>query len=312
MLILRELPDSPLPPGAVAFGNFDGVHIGHQALLKQLRRAATAMSGASTVVTFWPHPLHLLRPEIAPPAVDTVAGRLAALERCGVDRVLVLQVSAEFLARSAAWFAGDVLFGCLAARVLIAGRDARFGHGGVGDLALLRQTAASVGAVVQPFEPVRLGGAAVSSSRIRQMLTDGAVAAAAQLLGRAFCLRGEVVHGDARGAGLGFPTANLLVPEQVRPAAGVYASRVELSDGWHDAVTNLGVRPTFHGLTWRAETHLLDWQGDLYGQEIAVALIDRIRDERRFVDPADLKAQILRDCDTAATLLKRPSTTSCT
>lgn len=311
MRILSELPDAPLAAGAVAFGNFDGVHVGHQALLARLAAAAADLPGGATAITFWPHPLLLLRPDAAPAAVDTLTGRLQAMARCGVDRVVVLRADAALLARPAEWFAA-VLFERLAASVLIAGRDARFGHGGRGDLSLLRAAARHRGATVIPFDPVLRDQAPVSSSRIRRLITAGDMVGAAALLGRAFCLRGEVTHGDGRGAELGFATANMAAAAQVRPAAGVYASRIQIDDVWHDAVTNAGFRPTFAGKEWRIETHVMGWQGDLYGRDLSVALLDRIRDERRFAGLRELRAQIAQDCQASRRLLAERAATSCT
>lgn len=311
MLILKELPEARLPPGAVAFGNFDGVHIGHQALLARLRAAAADLPGGATAISFWPHPLLLLRPEAAPAAVDTLAGRLSAMERCGVDRAVVLRTDADLLARPPSWFA-ELLFDRMAAKVLIAGRDARFGQGGRGDLSLLRNTASAMDAAVEAFDPVIYDQAPVSSSRVRALVSQGDVAGAAALLGRAFCLRGSVLHGDARGAGLGFPTANIEAPEQVQPAAGVYASRIRIDGSWHDSVTNAGFRPTFDASQWRIETHVIGWSGDLYGRDVAVALLELIRPEQRFAGLAELRAQIARDCDRSLHLLAERRATSCT
>ncbi len=312
---LFELPREPLPSATVAFGNFDGVHMGHRAMLTELRALAEDLPGGVTVVTFWPHPLAILRPALAPPMVDSLQGRLSWLERCGVDRTLVLRFDADLGARSAEWFARDVLFGLLGAAVLVAGKDARFGQGGRGDMALLRRCAVESGAVVRSFAQIAHQGAPVSSSRIRELVAEGRLMDAAAMLGRPFCLHGRVVHGDARGGTIGFPTANLEAPGQVQPGAGVYASRLQVDGTLLDGVTNAGTRPTVAGQGWRVETHLPGWSGDLYGRDVSLRLIKRIRDERRFNSVDDLKAQIGRDCVVAMSVLAASDgdlTTNCT
>jgi len=295
----------------VGFGNFDGVHLGHRALIDELRRLAGDLPGGVTLVTFWPHPLTVLRPADAPPMVDTLHGRLHWLERCGVDRVLVLQFDRQLAARPAEWFARDVLFGALGGAVVVAGEDARFGRRGQGDLNLLRHCAGEFDARVQIFEQIVGGAAPISSSRIRRLIAGGDARGSTRLLGRPFCLRGEIVRGDAIGGKIGFPTANLEAPQQVRPGAGVYATRLEVGEQLLDAVTNVGTRPTMAGDQWRVETHVPGWTGDLYGQQVSLHLVARIRDERRFEGVDALRAQIGRDCQTAMELLAADAT-SCT
>lgn len=305
--VLDRLPDTPeLTPAAVCFGNFDGVHVGHQTLLAEVRTAADRLGGPACAVTFDPHPLTLLRPEAAPPAVDTLAGRLRGLQACGIDRALVLRFDAELAAKPAEWFARDVLCRALGARWLVAGNDVRFGHGGQGNLALLQAIAGEFGAVVQTCPPLFHAGQVVSSSRVRAAVAAGRVEEAAVLLGRPFCLRGTVVQGDQRGRQLGFPTANVAAPSQVRPAAGVYACLFEGDDGvLHDAVANAGMRPTFAGDRWQVEAHLLEWQGDLYGRPAHLHLVARLRDEQRFAGLDALIAQIRHDIAAARLALRR-------
>ena len=305
MHVLEGLPASELQRGGVAFGNFDGVHLGHRSLIASLQEASDGLPGGTTVVTFDPHPLRLLRPERAPAAIDTLSGRLLWLERCGVDRVVVLRFDADLMARSAEWFAAEVLFGRLHAGVLFAGYDSRFGHGGRGDLALLRATAAEVGAEVRDIVAVEHGGEVVSSSRVRKLISAGEIEQAGVLLARPFCLRGEVIAGDARGRTIGFPTANIATVGQVQPSAGVYASRLEVDGQLLDAVCNVGTRPTVSGDSWRVEAHVLDFRGDLYDRTVALHFVARLREERRFDGLDALKDQIGRDCEHARQHLAR-------
>ncbi len=308
MQVVRELAEVRSPAAsAVTFGNFDGVHVGHRALLAHVRSEADRLGGPATVVTFDPHPLTVLRPDRAPRAIDSLELRLDNLAACGVDLALVLQFDHAIAAKSASWFARDVLFEALRARSLVVGPDTRFGHGGQGDVELLRQAAAEVGADVQAWSGVQIAGEVVSSSRVRRAIAAGEVAQAAELLARPFVLQGEVVHGDHRGRTIGFATANVSAPHQIQPAAGVYACRLQLADGrWHPAVTNCGMRPTFDGQRWQVEAHLLDWVGDLYGQQRCLAFVQRLRGEQKFASLADLVAQIGRDAQQARAILGGP------
>lgn len=300
MEVLTHLPEQPeLRPAAVTFGNFDGVHVGHAALLSLLRQAADRLRGPCTVVTFDPHPLHALRPGTAPPAVDTLGGRLRELQSRGIDRVVVLRFDADLAGRSATWFARDALCDSLGGRAFVVGPDARFGHGGQGDAALLAREAAMLGGTVEVFGGVDQGAGPVSSSRVRAAVSEGDVAEASSLLGRPFCLRGTVVHGDAVGRTIGFATANLAAPEQVQPADGVYATFVQFAGQWHDAVTHVGARPTFEGARRQIEAHILDWQGDIYEQNLDVHFVARLRGVQRFADVRALQAQIRCDVEGA-------------
>lgn len=307
-----DLPDpSPTRPAAVAFGNFDGVHVGHQALLADVRRAADRLGGPATVVTFDPHPLAILRPEGAPPAVDTLATRLDLLRGLAMDRVIVLTFDRDLAARSADWFARDVLVQRLHARHVSAGPDVRFGHGGLGRLDLLQRVLAEVGGTVEPFAGVWLDGQVVSSSRVRRCVTEGDMPLAERLLGRPFCLRGAVIHGDARGRSIGFPTANLQLPGsagqpgQVLPAIGVYACVLRVEGQALPAVMNLGMRPTFDGTEMRIEAHVLDWQGDLYGRHVELDVLERLRGEQKFAGIEQLMTQITRDVEQARQVIAR-------
>lgn len=274
-------------------------------LIDQLRAVAAPAGLAVTVVTFDPHPLTLLRPDRAPLALDTLDGRRRWLRAAGVERVEVLTFDRAFAARSAQWFADEVLFKRYGAQVVIASDDSRFGAGGQGDIALLRQRAAAHGARVLRCPAISRGGEVVSSSRIRRLIAAGELGLANALLGRPFALRGEVVHGDARGRTLGFPTANVAIGGQVRPSPGVYAGHLEVDGARHPAVCNLGVRPTVDGAAYRVEAHLLDWQGDLYGAQVSLHLHARLRGERRFDGLQALSAQIQRDCVAARACLER-------
>ncbi len=304
----NQLPDHHATVhSAVVFGNFDGVHLGHRALLARLVAHAQDLSGPAIAITFDPHPLAVLRPDRTPLAVEPLDARLRKLRDQGVDRTFVLCFNAAFAAQSANWFASTVLRDLLGARAITVGPDTRFGHGGGGDVDLLRRVMAKSLGIVDIFAGVELDGQLVSSSRVRAAVQAGDVALAARLLDRPFALRGTVVHGDARGRLIGFPTANLQPENQVIPGRGVYACRAAIDGVKHNAVVNIGTRPTFDGHSLRIEAHILDFQGDLYGRHLELTFIARLRAEQRFDGVPALVAQLTSDVAAARALLAEAS-----
>jgi riboflavin kinase/FMN adenylyltransferase len=284
------------PAVCVAVGNFDGVHRGHRALVLATVAAAREERGTAAVLTFDPHPARVVAPAQAPAALMTLAQKARALEALGVDRLAVLPFTAETAAWPADRFAETVLAGTLGASAVVVGENFRFGRGRSGDPARLAEIGRARGFRVRVVPPVMDGGEPVSSSRIRAAVTDGRVEDAARLIGRPFELEGLVVRGDGRGRTIGFPTANLDVRNEVRPAVGVYACRASV-DGAPPlpAVVNVGRRPTFGGGAVTVEAHLLDADIDLYGRELRLAFAGRLRDERRFDGPSALALQLRAD-----------------
>ena len=310
VLVCHTLPSQPLAApspatlgNAVAFGNFDGLHIGHRALLAHLRAEADRLHGALIVVTFDPHPLRFLHPERAPAAIDTLDGRLTYLAQLGVDQVYVLRFDEAIAALPAHTFARDWLCGLLQGRAFAVGPDMHFGHKRLGDVNLLRHIAAEFHGAVTVFSGVLWDDSRVSSSRVRHAIREGKVELAEHLLSRAFCMRGTVVHGDARGRTIGFPTANLVAPGQVVPANGIYAGRAGVGGVWHDAAISVGIRPTFAGEDVRVEAYLLDFEGDIYDKPMDLEFIARLRDEAKFADLPALIAQIAADVATTRRVL---------
>jgi len=301
---------TPPPQGsAVTIGAYDGVHLGHRHLIEKLRDMARARSLASAVVTFDRHPATVVRPESAPALLTDLDQKLELLGATGVDRTVVVPFDRARAEESAEDFVEEVLVRALGARLVVVGQDFHFGHGRKGNVALLTDMGAELG-----FEVVGLTlegdgtGEAVSSTRIRACLGAGDVRGAGNLLGRHHQVRGIVVHGDGRGgAQLGFPTANVEVPEALAvPAEGIYACWYERPDGSvHAAATSLGHRPTFGGKVGRPvlEAHLLDFEGDLYGESARVSFVDRLRDDLRFDSAEVLVAQMGRDVEAARALL---------
>ena len=293
-----------LGPTAVTVGVFDGVHRGHQALLARVAAAAAARGVPACVVTFDRHPVEVLRPGSHPRRLTTLRRRVALLGRHGMRLVLVLPFTAELSRVPAERFATEVLFDALGARAVVVGENFRFGHRAAGDPALLAKLARPRGAevVVVPLQPA--GGEPVSSTRIRAALAAGEVAAAARLLGRAHAVEGHVVAGDRRGRRLGMPTANLAVPARLQlPAPGVYAGHADLGEGPpRPAVSSVGVNPQFGGGP-RVESHLLDYDGDLYGRRLAVSFEHRVSDNAAFPSVEALLAKMRADVRRARRLL---------
>ncbi len=286
------------PPSVVAIGNFDGVHVGHQALLNELFAAARRHSAVATVYTFDPAPTAVVAPDRHQPRLQCLAGRVARLHAAGVANVVVEPFTPAFAALPAERFVRSVLVERLGARALVVGHDFRFGNMRAGDAAYIRRLAPEVEVV--EVAAVELGGMPVSSSRIRKLLAAGEVEEAATLLGRPWSVSGPVVHGQARGRTIGFPTANVAQREELQPRAGVYAVRAQLPDGHTLAgVANLGTRPTVGGKDRSVEVHLFDFAGDLYGQELEVSLVAWLRGERRFGSLGELTAQIAADAASA-------------
>ena len=295
------------PEPAVTVGNFDGVHRGHQSLVAGAVRQARARGGTAVALTFDPHPSRVLSPDKAPSTLMTLDQRAEMLAALGVDRLAILPFTFELSRESAADFARKVLREALGARVVVVGESFRFGRGREGDLALLNRLGQALGFAVQGTKPVFHEGAPISSTRIREALSGGAVARAREMLGRPFFMDGAVVRGLGRGKTIGLPTANLEVVNETLPARGVYACwcRV-LGDGEgtrQAAVVNIGHRPTFGSGALSVEAHLLDFQGEIYGRTVRAEFHERLREERTFAGPEALLRQVADDVARARRML---------
>lgn len=297
---------------AVALGNFDGVHLGHRRLFETTRGRAARHGARAAVLTFEPHPAQVLRPELAPPLLTPLGRKLELFRASGLDAAVVQPFDPTFAAAGARTFVERDLCGHLGAADVVVGYDFTAGHERA-RVDALREMLLACGVSLNVIQPVTADGLTVSSTKIREFLLEGKVGAAALLLGRRHDVDGVAERGAARGRALGFPTANLR-PEGMLPANGVYAARVWLGvsvgeDGVteardatrHDAVCNVGVRPTVEeGGPVVAEVHLLDFDGrDLHGQRLRIAFEERLRDERRFSSTRELAAQIARDVERA-------------
>jgi riboflavin kinase/FMN adenylyltransferase len=295
----QETPPGAFRGGAVAVGNFDGVHRGHAALLAELRDRARAAGGPAVAVTFDPHPLQLLRPEHFLPVLTTTPDRVALLQASGADRVLVLRTTPDLLQLTAADFFREVIRQRLGARAQVEGANFAFGRGREGNIDTLARLCREADVALTVVPPFVLDGVPVSSSRVRSALVRGAVEAAATLLGRPYRVRGTVGTGQRRGQTLGFPTANLERIETVLPGDGVYAVRVRHEGRTWPGAANMGPNPTFGEQARKVEVHLIGFQGDLYGQALAVDFVARLRDTRPFRGADDLVAQLRHDVEEA-------------
>lgn len=300
--------DDPVPAhlrgGIVALGNFDGFHLGHQAVVGRAIARARAEGRPAIVATFDPHPARLFRPDTPPFRLTSLNQRQRLFAEAGADAMLVFRFDQALAATTPADFA-RLLVDRFGAAGVVTGQDFTFGRNRSGNIGLLGQLGAALGVVAEAVAPITSAeGLIVSSSLIRQALVDGDCATATRLLTRPFAVEGEVMHGDKVGRELGFPTANVDMGTYLRPAYGIYAARCRLPDGRvMDSAANFGVRPQFEPPKELMEPHLFDFSGDLYGQTIEVHLIHRIRGEAKFDSLDGLMTQIGRDCDEARRIL---------
>lgn len=312
MQIVDHLEATPRPPEGcvITIGNFDGVHLGHRALIRSLEREADRIGASVALVTFEPHTLEAVRPEHAPQLLTSTARKTELLAETGVDYLTIVSFDTARAHQPAEDFVKEILVGRLHAREVMIGEDFHFGHRARGDITLLEHMGAELGFGVRPIHLIEGPDGPYSSTAIRRLVASGDVEQAAAALGRPHEVRGVVVHGDQRGRTIGFPTANVVPgPKFCVPAVGVYAGRVRVvGDGdparWHDAVVNFGVRPTFRADPASApaplvEAHLFDFDGDLYDREVDVGFVARLRDERRFGGVDELRHQIEADAAAA-------------
>jgi riboflavin kinase/FMN adenylyltransferase len=289
--------------GAVALGNFDGVHKGHQALLARTAEHAKALSAPLLVLTFEPHPRRFFVPDTGPFRLTMLPAKLRLLEQYGVQAVLAQHFDTAFAALSADAFVDEVLRAGMDARHVVCGYDFTFGARRGGNVEMLRDMGAKKGFGVTVLDPVMREGEIFSSTSIREALRAGWPSEAAELLGHAWEIEGVVEQGDKRGRTIGFPTANVALGEHLRPRFGVYAVRAMIDGTWLNGVANLGRRPTIGKLQENFEVHLFDFTGDLYGKSLRVALVDFIRPEMKFSGLDQLKSQIAADGQAARAIL---------
>jgi riboflavin kinase/FMN adenylyltransferase len=292
----------------LALGNFDGVHRGHRKILERVRRSASERGVTAGVVTFDPHPPRVVRPDKAPPLLMTTAQRLEAIAEAGIQAAAIVRFTQELSRWDPETFVRNVLVDWLRVSEVWVGANFLFGHDRAGNYSLLRSLGTQYGFKAEKIDPVRYKDFVVSSTRIRRLVTEGRVDEAGALLGHQYFIDGRVVEGDRRGRTIGFPTANLQSENELLPPHGVYATTVASDGVVRPSVTNVGVRPTVdHSGRTVVETHIFDFDGDLYGRTVRVGFVQRLRDERAFQSVDALRAQIAEDCVRARVLFDRLS-----
>lgn len=309
MRIIRDLSGLPAScqHGVVALGNFDGVHLGHQAILNYARTLARTQHKPLAAMVFEPHPREFFNPAGPKLRIYPIRRKYELLRDAGIETLYALRFNDTLAKTNAAEFVSEILVRALAVDHVVTGYNFLFGHQRSGDKEFLNESAQRHGFQFTAHEPVCDAlGTPVSSSRIREFLRAGDTASASTLLGRPYAICGRVRHGDKRGRQLGFPTANILAEGLFLPRFGVYAIAATLADGSrHHGVANLGLRPSFDTQAPRLEAHLFDFNGDLYNQHISVELIAHLRDEQKFSALAELTAQITRDSESARNLFSQ-------
>jgi riboflavin kinase/FMN adenylyltransferase len=305
VLLITDLKEiaTPFTRSVITLGNFDGLHLGHQELIRKVIRRAKETGARSIVVTFRPHPLKILAPEKCPPLISIYEEKIKLFEKLGIDVLVKIPFTLEFAKMSPEDFVQDILCGMLGAKEIFVGFNYRFGKGRKGNIATLKALGERLGFTVREVQQVSLHGEVISSTKIRHLLREGEVEHAAQLLGRTYTITGIVVRGDGRGKELGFPTANIAPKHSIIPSHGVYAVRLFVRDRFYDGVANIGMRPTFDKNVLTVEVHVFDFNEDIYGEDISLYFIGKIRDEKKFGSAAELIHQIRADVGIARDLL---------
>jgi riboflavin kinase/FMN adenylyltransferase len=292
----------------LALGNFDGLHRGHMKIIDRVRRRAGERAGTPAAMTFEPHPPRVLRPDKAPPLLMTAAQKIEALARSGMQGVAVVRFTEDLSRWDPEAFVRTVLVEWLHVAEVWVGANFLFGHERAGTFTVLRSLGARYGFRAEKIDPVRYKDFVVSSTRIRRLLAEARVDEAGALLGHHYFIDGVVTRGAGRGRELGFPTANIATPNELVPPPGVYATTVTIDGILHPSITNIGMRPTFGDVEHPViETHVFDFDRDLYDARVRLSFVQRMRDERAFPDVDALRAQIEADCRSARRLFGRIS-----
>ena len=299
---LEKIPQ-PFKNAVITIGNFDGVHIGHQALFHEVIEKADAIGGTSIAMTFDPHPMRVLKKNDHPPLITIQEQKIELIERSGMDVLICIPFTKQFASLSAEEFIQKLLIDKIGMKAIVVGEDYAFGRNREGNLAFLKAHASELGYEVIVTEWIKAAqnvSERISSTRIRELVMAGKVEPASKMLGRHYQIRGQVVKGRDRGGKLlGIPTANINLQDELCPKTGIYAVTVEYHNRLYRGVANIGYSPTFDDNQFTVEVHLLDFDENIYGEKIRVNFIERIRDEKKFADISELKEQIHQDIKTA-------------
>ena len=301
---LEEI-ERPFNRPAVTIGNFDGVHLGHQALFKKVVELAKPRGGDKVAVTFHPHPMKVLRPDNPPKLISTLEQKIELIMEAGIEHLVCLPFTRPFAATTADEFVEGILYRKIGVEDLVVGYDYACGKGRQGDIEFLKRKGQELGFRVHVIPPVKVDGMVVSSTKIRELVAEGDMEMVRKMLGRFYQIRGVVRRGKRRGGPVvGFPTANLAINEEdLCPKPGVYAVQVLHGKAVYGGVMNIGYNPTFGDAKLGAEVHIFNFHKDIYGHEIKVNIVARIRDEKRFSGPEELARQIAKDIEKARRIL---------
>ena len=294
----------PFTYPVVALGNFDGVHVGHQILFKKAAEIASKKKGTSIAFTFEPHPLKVIAPEKVPPLLTHFHKKMELIEACNIDSVICADFTRQFADQRPRDFSENILKGKIGAKEVVVGFDYAFGRGREGTIPYLKKMGEEFGFVVHVVEPFQLDGLTVSSSHVRELIEAGNMESARKFLGRHYSIVGPVISGHKTGQAIGFPTANIDTSKVQIPGTGVYAVRMIYQNNSFGAVANIGFNPTFHRDRLSVEVHIFDFNQVIYGKEVEVEFISRIRSEIEFKSKDELVVQIKKDIETAKVLLE--------
>lgn len=289
----------------LTIGNFDGVHLGHQALFKKIAARAKEIKGTSVVITFEPHPLKVLAPEMRPPLLTTFAQKIKLINKLGIDNVICVDFTRSFAAQNHREFIKNLLIDKINVKEVIIGHDFFFGRGREGNPQSLMKMGEEFGFKVVFLDPIELNGEIISSSLVRDQLKKGDVKKAAKYLGRLYSLEGKVINGFKKGSTIGFPTANIEVNDNLVPHTGVYATLVKAHRKTHTGVVNVGYNPTFKRERLSIEAHIFDFSENLYNEVVKIFFVDKIRNEIAFASAEELKLRIQKDTLIAKDLVKK-------
>ena len=294
----------PFTYPVVALGNFDGVHVGHQILFKKAAEIASKKKGTSIAFTFEPHPLKVIAPEKVPPLLTHFHKKMELIEACNIDSVICADFTRQFADQRPRDFSENILKGKIGAKEVVVGFDYAFGRGREGTIPYLKKMGEEFGFVVHVVDPFQLDGLTVSSSHVRELIEAGNMESARKFLGRHYSIVGPVISGHKTGQAIGFPTANIDTSKVQIPGTGVYAVRMIYQNNSFGAVANIGFNPTFHRDRLSVEVHIFDFNQVIYGKEVEVEFISRIRSEIEFESKDELVVQIKKDIETAKVLLE--------
>ena len=301
-LDIREKFENPV----LTIGNYDGIHLGHRRIIERVKERARELSGVSMLMTFRPHPLHVLRPDKELAAITPLEEKKRLIREAGIEVLFIAPFTAEFAQIEPEEFVASILVAKLAIKGLVIGYDFRFGRLGRGNTPFLQEAGRTSGFFVEVVDPVALEGEKVGSNRIRTLVSAGDAAKAARLLGRPFAIEGTVVRARGRGKTIGYPTINLKTDYSLIPNTGVYVTEAEVEGRKYGGVTNIGFNPTFgDGQERSIETFILDFDGDLYEKKVRLYFLERIRDEMKFGSAEELTAQIAQDVETGRSYLRQ-------